>query len=96
MSLNLDETYVISIANDLLYLEDFLPPKINGILALQKDLNFNQKRGEYLQKHPKIIQEMREHRIEVFSQKTFEKREEMLEQQVIDFIDKYPQWDKII
>jgi len=94
--LNLNEKYILSIADDLLYLEDFIPPKINQILALQRDLIWNHDRGVFLQKYPKVIDEMRRHRLEVISYKTSEERDKILIQQVFDFVKKYPRWNQIV
>ena len=94
--MDLNEKYILSIANELLYLEDFIPPNINGVLALQRGLKWNHTRGIFLQKCPDVIKEMRKHRVEVISHKTSEDRKKILEEQVISFVEKYPKWNSII
>jgi oligoribonuclease (3'-5' exoribonuclease) len=95
--MQLNEEYILSIAEELKYLGDIVPPNISGLLAIQRDLNFNRDRRIFLQKnHPNIIKEMRQRRIEVISLKNSEDRKKKQIDFVKEFIKKYPKWDNII
>lgn len=98
MNLKINEKYVLSISDKLLNLPDFVPQKIWGVLSVQRDLNMNRKRRDFLvtNHHDDVIKLMGTKRGEVVSHKTSESRQKALEQQVIDFIKKYPEFSNIL
>lgn len=97
MNITLNEEYILSIRDDLINLPDFIPLKINGVLAIHRELNWNRNRGLFLQNnHPEVIKEMYNQRAKLTSFKSSEEREKISNQQVIEFVEKYPEWENII
>ena len=94
---NILHNHIISIAEELKYLDDIVPPNISGVLAIQRDLNFNRDRRIFLlNNHPNLIKEMMRRRIEVISFKNSEDKRKKQADFVKEFIKKYPKWDNII
>ena len=97
MSLNLNEEYILSIANELVNFSDAIPTKVqNVILDNDPEDKFRKARRSFLWEDEKARKNTSVNRRNIISLKSREEKIKAYEMQVADFIDKYPKYKKII
>lgn len=95
--LNLNEEHILSIANELITISDAIPTYVqNVILDNDPENKFRKARRSFLWEDETAKKNTSNNRSYTYSLKTSEEKKEAYEQQVIDFVKKYPKYKNIL